>query len=160
MDDDAHAARPLNAIELLKTDHCRLHGLFKDYFDARSESRRYDLLFVLCSDVRRHYALESDVFYPLLAAAIGNTAVLAATATERSRVITLIEEIENADPCGDGLSDQVFSLHRLLTRHVVTTEGATGLFALAEQSRLDCQAAGHLLRQRRDELDGGAHRRW
>jgi hypothetical protein len=43
---------------------------------------------------------------------------------------------------------------------VVTTEGAAGLFALAEQSRLDCQAAGHLLRQRRDELDGGAHRRW
>jgi hypothetical protein len=150
--DTTHSAK---AVDILRVQHRRLTQLFVDYFAARSESRRHDLLPIICRAIKVHLTLEADCFFPLLSLAMGDKSISAAAAKEKELIDSLIDEVEYPDPGGYGVLEQVHVLSGLVKKHVLTAEKPAGLFERAERSNLDGEGAAALLRRRSQELRYG-----
>jgi hypothetical protein len=150
--DTIHSA---NAVDILRVQHRRLMQLFVDYFAARSESRRHDLLPIICRAVKVHLTLEADCFFPLLSVATGDKSISAAAAKEKELIESLVDEVEYPDPGGYGVSDQVHVLSGLVKKHVLTAEKPAGLFERAALSDLDGEGMAARLRRRSQELRYG-----
>jgi hypothetical protein len=152
--DTTHSAK---AVDILRLEHRRLIQLFVDYFTARSESRRHDLLPIICRAVKVHLILEADCFFPLLSRAIGDKSISAVAAREKELIDSLVDEIEYPDPGGYGVSEQVHVLSELVKKHVLTAEKPAGLFERTALSNLDGEGMAALLRRRSQELRYESH---
>jgi hypothetical protein len=148
----SYTTRSAKAIDILRLQHRRLTQLFVDYFAARSESLRFDLLPVICRSVKAHLALEAECFFPLLAVAIGDKTISTAAAKEKELINSLIDELEYPDPGGYGVSQQVHVLSELVKKHVATAEQPAGLFERTAHANLDGEGMAALLRRRSQEL--------
>jgi hypothetical protein len=147
--------RSAKVVDILRVQHRRIIQLFAEYFAARSESRRHDLLLIICRGVKMHLALEADCFFPLLSQAIGDKSISTAAAKEKELIDSLIDEVEFPDPGGYGVSDQVRILSGLLQRHVLTAEKPAGLFERTVLANLDGEGMAARLIKRSQELRYG-----
>jgi hypothetical protein len=144
----------VDAIEILKSDHKRLAQCFSEFFASRSESRRYELIITTCAALKVHIALEAEIFYPEFLNATEDALSHFVAFVNHETVKKLIEEIENADPTGEGFSAQVYELSQLVAHHVREAEKPDGLFAEAQASDMDRDWVGKALLVRRQELAG------
>jgi hypothetical protein len=149
--------RSAKAVDILRVQHRRIIQLFAEYSAARSESRRDDLLPIICRSVKEHLALEADCFFPLLSQAIGDKSISAAAAKEKDLIDSLIDEVEFPDPGGYGVSEQVRVLSGLVQRHVLTAEKPAGLFERTVLSNLDGEGMAARLSKRSQEIRYGLH---
>ncbi|MDB6085017.1 MAG: Hemerythrin cation binding domain protein [Gammaproteobacteria bacterium] len=149
--------QPAGAIEMLQLQHRRLHQLFVDFFAARSESRRYDLMPIICSSVKLHLTLEAECFFPTLSRATGDDWIAKSAEKERACIDALIYELEFPDPGSYLVSEQVYVLSETIRTHIARAERPAGLFERTRMSNIDADALGFLLRRRNRELQEAWH---
>lgn len=138
---------PPHAVAILRKDHLRLTQVFIDYFAAR-ETRRYDLIPFICETVKRHMALDAEIFFPYLARTIGDERLASSAVAEYTAVKHFIEELLHPDPGDFAISERVYRLATMVQRHIRTSESPDGTFAKALCSNMDGAAVGSLLRRR------------
>jgi hypothetical protein len=141
-----------NAIALLKADHREVEALFKEFKKAETATRRRQIAQSICLALRIHTTIEEDIFYPAFLAATGATEIRNEALVEHDGAKKLIAEIESGGPNHPLFEARVNVLAEMIKHHVKEEERFGGMFAKARWSKMDLDALGARMQQRKDEL--------
>lgn len=144
------AAKPADAIKLLKDDHKEVKGWFKDYEKLEDEGEKLALVQKICLALKVHTQIEEEIYYPAAREAIDDDDLLDEAEVEHASAKQLIAEIEAMTP-GDRLYDaKVTVLGEYIEHHVEEEEGE--MFPESRDSSLDLKALGVQMAARKAEL--------
>jgi hemerythrin superfamily protein len=142
-----------DAITLLKNDHREVEKLFKEFEGAKGDGRKEKLAHQICLDLIVHCELEETIFYPACEGTVDEDE-LKEGYVEHDAAKLLIAEIEAAE---EGTDDSFFDtkvhvLSEEIEHHIKEEEGPGGIFAEARKGKLDMEALGERMAQRKKEL--------
>jgi len=144
------AAKPADAIKLLKDDHNEVKGLFKQYETLEADSDKQALADKICLALTVHAQIEEEIFYPATRAEIDDDDLLDEAEVEHASAKQLIAEIQSMK-AGDRLFDaKVTVLGEYIEHHVEEEEGE--MFPEARECDLDLKELGMQLAARKEEL--------
>ena len=144
------AAKPADAIKLLKTDHKEVDTYFKQYETLEDESEKQALALKICIALIVHAQIEEEIFYPAAREALNDDDLLDEAEVEHASAKQLIAEIQ-AMQVGDRLFDaKVTVLGEYIKHHVEEEE--TEMFPEARESGLDLKALGLQMAERKMQL--------
>ena len=147
---DRSAAKPADAIKLLKADHKEVDTYFKQYETLEDEGEKQALALKICTALTVHALIEEEVFYPAAREALNDDDLLDEAEVEHASAKQLIAEIQ-AMQVGDRLFDaKVTVLGEYIMHHVEEEE--TEMFLEARESGLDLKALGLQLAERKAQL--------
>jgi hemerythrin superfamily protein len=145
---------PKDAIALLKADHKDVKTMVGQFNSSRSESKKAQLAQQICAALEVHAEIEEEIFYPAARQALNKNADLIDEAeVEHTSVKELIAKIKGGSPGDDLWEAQVKVLGEYVNHHVKEEEG--DIFPKVRKTKLDLQAIGEQLAQRKAELQGG-----
>ena len=144
------AAKPADAIKLLKDDHKEVKTYFKQYEDLEDEAQKQALADKICLALTVHAQIEEEIFYPATREAINDDDLLDEAEVEHASAKQLIAEIQ-ALKAGDRLFDaKVTVLGEYIEHHVEEEEAE--MFPESRDSELDLKELGVQLAERKAEL--------
>lgn len=144
------AARPTDAISLLKADHKEVKTYFKQYEGLKDEAEKQALADKICRVLTVHAQIEEEIYYPAARAAIDDHDLLDEAEVEHGSAKQLIAEIQ-AMKAADRLFDaKVTVLGEYIDHHVEEEEKE--MFPESRSSDLDLKALGAQLAERKAEL--------
>ena len=144
------AAKPADAIRLLKEDHGEVKGWFKDYEKLEDDADKQMLAKKICLALTVHAQIEEEIFYPAARTGIDDTDLLDEAEVEHASAKQLIAELQ-AMKAGDRLFDaKVTVLGEYVSHHVEEEESE--MFPKIRDSDLDLKALGAQLAERKAEL--------
>ncbi|MDE2403089.1 MAG: hemerythrin domain-containing protein [Sphingomonadales bacterium] len=144
------AAKPADAIKLLKDDHKQVKTWFKQYESLEDESEKQALAEQICEALTVHAQIEEEIFYPAAREAIDDDDLLDEAEVEHASAKQLIAEIR-AMSVGDRLFDaKVTVLGEYIEHHVEEEESE--MFPEARASGLDLKELGAQLEARKAQL--------
>lgn len=147
---DAKAPKAQEAIALLRADHKAVTMLFEQYESARSSTKKKALVEQICTELTVHAQIEEEIFYPQVKAALKDKGLIPEAIVEHATLKNLIAQLEDGEP-GDELYDaKVKVLSEYVSHHV--KEEQDEMFPKVKASKLDLQAMGEELKQRKEEL--------
>lgn len=150
------AAKPADAIKLLKDDHKDVKGMFKNYEKLEDDGDKQALADKICLALTVHTRIEEEIYYPAVRSAIDDDDLLDEAEVEHASAKALIAEIK-AMKAGDPLFDaKVTVLGEYVAHHVAEEE--TEMFPESRGSELDLKALGAQLAKRKAELMVAARR--
>ncbi|HEX3944913.1 MAG TPA: hemerythrin domain-containing protein [Rhizomicrobium sp.] len=145
---------PKDAIALLKADHKEVKAMVQQFNSSRSDSKKAQLAEQICAALEVHAEIEEELFYPPAREALKKNGDLIDEAeVEHTSVKELIAKIKGGSPGDDLWEAQVKVLGEYVNHHVKEEEGE--IFPKVKKTRLDLQALGEQLAQRKAELQGG-----
>jgi hemerythrin superfamily protein len=139
-----------DALTLLRADHKHVSALFDAYENARSTKRKLELSKEICSELKVHTTIEEEIFYPALRRLKGVDDMLDEANVEHAGAKHLIAEIERSSPGDDYYDARIKVLSEYIRHHV--KEEQDEIFPKAKKSKIDLQALGEQLAQRKMEL--------
>jgi hemerythrin superfamily protein len=149
-----------DALDLLRTDHKEVDGLFKDFESARegkNAAMRRGLVTQICDALTVHAKIEEEIFYPALRRASKEAAdLLNEAAVEHQSLKDIIGRLQAA-PTSDVLYDAGVKVLSEYVKHHVREE-ENDIFPKARSADIDLAALGAQLQQRKDELMGNMQR--
>jgi hemerythrin superfamily protein len=140
----------MDALTLLRADHKHVSALFEAYENARSTKRKQELSKEICSELKVHTTIEEEIFYPALRRVKGMEDMLDEANVEHAGAKHLIGEIERSSPGDDYYDARIKVLSEYIRHHV--KEEQDEIFPKAKKSKIDLQALGEQLAQRKMEL--------
>jgi len=144
------AARPADAIKLLKDDHREVKGWFADYDKTEDDTLKQELADKICLALTVHAQIEEEIFYPAAYEAIEDDDLLDEAEIEHASAKELIAQIKGAK-VGDPLFDaKVTVLGEYINHHVEEEEKE--LFPECRDSKMDLKALGEQLAARKADL--------
>jgi hemerythrin superfamily protein len=144
------AARPADAIRLLKADHKEVKTLFEAYQDLDDDAEKQALADKICLALTVHAQIEEEIYYPAARGAIDDDDLLDEAEVEHASAKQLIAEIQSMK-AGDRLFDaKVTVLGEYIDHHVEEEEAE--MFPESRDSDLDLKALGVQLAERKAEL--------
>lgn len=144
------AARPVDAITLLKDDHKEVKTYFAQYEYLEDEAEKQALADKICLALTVHAQIEEEIYYPATREAIDDDDLLDEAEVEHASAKQLIAEIQ-AMKAGDRLFDaKVTVLGEYINHHVEEEESE--MFPESRDSDLDLRALGEQLAARKEEL--------
>lgn len=144
------AAKPVDAIKLLKDDHKEVKGWFKDYESLEDDAEKQALVDKICLALTVHTQIEEEIYYPATREAIDDDDLLDEAEVEHASAKQLITEIQ-AMKAGDRLFDaKVTVLGEYIAHHVEEEESE--MFPESRDSDLDLKALGEQMATRKAEL--------
>ncbi len=144
------AAKPADAIKLLKDDHKEVKTYFKQYELLEDEPEKQALAEKICKALTVHAQIEEEIFYPAAREAIEDDDLLDEAEVEHASAKQLIAEIQ-AMQASDRLFDaKVTVLGEYIDHHVEEEENE--MFSESRESDLDLKALGVQLAERKAEL--------
>ncbi len=144
------AAKPVDAIKLLKDDHREVKAWFKEYENLEADGEKQALVLRICEALTVHTRIEEEIFYPAARAAIGDEDLLDEAEVEHASAKALIAELLAMQP-DDRLYDaKVTVLGEYVSHHVEEEESE--MFPEARDSDMDLKAIGAQLQARKQEL--------
>ncbi|WP_298285168.1 hemerythrin domain-containing protein [Novosphingobium sp.] len=144
------AAKPVDAIKLLKDDHKEVKGYFKQYETLEDDAEKQALADKICLALTVHAQIEEEIFYPATREAIDDDDLLDEAEVEHASAKQLIAEIQ-AMKAGDRLFDaKVTVLGEYIDHHVKEEEGE--MFPESRDGDLDLKQLGEQLAARKAEL--------
>lgn len=149
-------SRQQDAIALLKADHRQVEEWFDQFESTRSDSRKQSLAQKICQALKVHTQIEAEIFYPAFLEATGETDIHHEAEVEHDGAKKLIGEIEASGPDDEYYDAKVTVLSEMIKHHVKEEEQRDGMFAKARSSKMDLDALGEQLAQRKSELMSGA----
>ena len=149
------AVAGVDAIELLKADHRRVEQWFAQFEKARNDDRKLELANRICNALTVHTTIEEEVFYPAFIEATRDADLHHEAIVEHAAAKQLIADIEATGPDDDYYDAKVKVLSEMIKHHVKEEEQPGGMFAEARKSRMDLDALGEQLAQRKLELESG-----
>jgi hemerythrin superfamily protein len=143
-----------DALALLRADHKHVSALFDAYEGARSAKRKQELSKEICSELKVHTTIEEEIFYPALRRVKGAKKqlddMLDEANVEHAGAKHLIGEIERSSPGDDYYDARIKVLSEYIRHHV--KEEQDEIFPKAKKSKINLQALGEQLAQRKMEL--------
>jgi hemerythrin superfamily protein len=144
------AAKPADAIKLLKDDHKEVKTYFKQYETLEDDAEKRALADKICLALTVHAQIEEEIFYPAAREAIDDDDLLDEAEVEHASAKQLIAEIQ-AMKVSDRLFDaKVTVLGEYIDHHVEEEE--TEMFPESRESDLDLKALGAQLAERKAAL--------
>jgi hypothetical protein len=151
---DAVRAEPgTNAINLLKADHRRVTALFRKYETADGAEQKAAIAREVCNELIMHTALEEQIFYAACREAGVDDSLLDEAQVEHDSAKLLISALLQNQPDSDYYDARMTVLAEYIKHHVGEEEkGGSGIFAKARAAKLDMDALGQCIRQRKEKL--------
>ncbi|MEO6091450.1 MAG: hemerythrin domain-containing protein [Novosphingobium sp.] len=150
------AAKPADAIKLLKDDHKEVKTFFKQYEALKDDAEKQHLANRITQALIVHTQIEEEIFYPAVREAIDDDDMLDEATVEHATAKQLIAEIQSMK-AGDPLFDaKVTVLGEYVNHHVEEEE--TEMFPETRDSELDLKALGAQMAARKTELMGTAEK--
>lgn len=147
---DRAAAKPADAIKLLKDDHKEVKTWFEQYEVLEDDAEKQALADKICLALIVHTTIEEEIYYPATREAIDDDDLLDEAEVEHASAKALIAEIK-AMKAGDRLFDaKITVLGEYINHHVEEEESE--MFPESRDSDLDLKALGIQLAQRKAEL--------
>jgi hypothetical protein len=144
------AAKPIDAIKLLKDDHKEVKTWFKQYESLEDDAEKQALADKICLALTVHTQIEEEIYYPATREAIDDDDLLDEAEVEHASAKQLIAEIK-AMKAGDRLFDaKVTVLGEYINHHVEEEESE--MFPESRDSSLDLKALGTEMAARKEEL--------
>jgi hypothetical protein len=141
-----------DAIALLKQDHRDAKELFKEFEKAKGDGRKEKLAHEICLALSVHFQLEEQIFYPACEGTVDEDE-LKEGYVEHDAAKLLVAEIEKNEGADDEFFDtKVHVLQEEIEHHIEEEEGPGGIFAQARKGKLDLDALGEQLAQRKKAL--------
>jgi hemerythrin superfamily protein len=140
-----------DALSVLRRDHRLAEELFAEF--ARSAPQQLDpLARRICKMLRVHTQIEEELFYPAVSRALtaDGAALLEDARREHQQAKESIVRIESMTSENPSFVDEVDVLSRRIAEHVAAEEQE--LFPAVSASKLDLNALGVALAERRDTL--------
>jgi hypothetical protein len=148
------ASRSLDAIKLLTADHREVKGLFQEYqalVDQEAEDdEKQPIAHQICVMLTIHATIEEEIFYPAAQASIKEPELVDEANVEHASAKDLIAQLEASDPSDSLYDAKVKVLGEFIDHHVKEEESE--LFPQTRRARLDMQALGEQLVQRKSAL--------
>ena len=139
-----------DATMLLLADHKLVSGLFEEYENAKSTSKKQQLVAQICQELSVHAQVEEEIFYPAVKKALKDKELIPEATVEHATLKDLISQIEGVEPDGEMFDAKVKVLSEYVEHHV--KEEQNEMFPKAKASNLDMMELGAQIAQRKEEL--------
>ena len=149
-----------DAFELLKADHQKVKGLFKQFKqlkqDEGSGAEKTELVKEICEELKIHTQIEEELFYPAVREAISGDELeegadlMDEALVEHSGAKDLIAQLEEMDVDDELYDAKVTVLSEQIEHHVKEEEGE--MFPKAKRAKVDKQSLGAQMAARKLEL--------
>ena len=116
----------MDAITLLKDDHKTVEKLFKRFEEAgdRAYVRKRQIVDRIIEELSVHAAIEEQIFYPVVRAAVPDTETIALESLEEHHIVKwLLSELDDMDPEHERFDAKVTVLIENVRHHVEEEEG-------------------------------------
>jgi hemerythrin superfamily protein len=144
------AARKNDAVALLRADHKLVNALFEQFEKTRSANKKRAIVAQICTELTVHAQVEEEIFYPAVKAALKDKELIPEAQVEHQTLKDLIAQVENAEPEGEMFDAKIKVMSEYVKHHV--KEEQNEMFVRAKKTRLDMNALGEQLLQRKEEL--------
>jgi general stress protein YciG len=120
------------AVEMLKTDHQRVHSLFEDYETAGGEDK-IAIADKIMKELEIHTAIEEEIFYPAFMEKAGKQGqnMVTEALEEHQSVKTALKELKGMEPDDEAFESTFIDMIHDVEHHVGEEEGE--MFPLAEE---------------------------
>ena len=146
-------AKQIGAIELLTADHDKVKTLFKEFEQLHADGEdgeAEEIARTICQELTIHATIEEEIFYPEVRDAIDDEDLMNEAEVEHESAKDLIAEIEDSDTSDEKYAARVIVLGEYVAHHVKEEEDE--MFAKAKKAKLDMEALGERLMERKQEL--------
>jgi Hemerythrin HHE cation binding domain len=145
----AHAE---DAATLLVEDHRKVRKIFDEFKKLKSGDveKKEDLVRTACTELSIHAMLEEEIFYPAVREKLDETGLIDEAEVEHAVAKQLIGELEEMTP-EEELYDAKFTVLGEYVNHHVAEEEKE-IIPQAKKAKVDMQALGKKIQQRRQEL--------
>ncbi|HEY8433913.1 MAG TPA: hemerythrin domain-containing protein [Sphingomicrobium sp.] len=141
-----------DAITLLKEDHQAVKKLFKEFEDAKGDSRKQKLAHEICLELSVHAEIEETIFYPACEGTVDEDELKEGYVEHDAAKLLIAEITANEDASDDFFETKVKVLQEEIEHHIEEEEGPGGIFSQARKGKLDMDAIGEQLAERKKEL--------
>jgi hypothetical protein len=141
-----------DAITLLKQDHQAVKKLFKEFEDAKGDSRKQKLAHEICLELSVHAEIEETIFYPACEGTVDEDELKEGYVEHDAAKLLIAEITANEDASDDFFDTKVKVLQEEIEHHIKEEEGPGGIFSQARKGKLDMDAIGDRLAERKKEL--------
>jgi hemerythrin superfamily protein len=136
---------------MLREDHKKVSALFEEFEKARSDRRKKEIVATICQELTVHTALEEEIFYPAVKAALKDKELVPEAVVEHASVKDLIAQVRDQEPGGEEYDAKVKVMGEFVKHHV--KEEQTEMFPKAKKAtRLDLVELGEQMQARKQEL--------
>lgn len=141
-----------DAIALLIDDHKKVKKLFKDFEKVKEGNveDKVELVQKTLMELKVHTAIEEEIFYPAVRAAIDDDDLMNEAEVEHDSAKDLIGQIESMEP-EDPMYDARFTVLGEYVNHHVEEEQEE-MFAKVKKAKLDLTALGNEMLTRKQSL--------
>lgn len=148
------AMRPVDAIDLLKSDHREAETLFAQFEKASTSDRKASIVAKICEALTAHVTIEEEIFYGAAREALKKKGedLVDEAEEEHEGIKFKIKELKNAGP-GDVRYDAKVNVLKEYVQHHVKEEERE-LFPKLRRSDFDAEAVGEKLAARKEQLTG------
>ncbi len=146
----ARAAKPQDALAMLKADHKKVSALFDQFEKSRAANTKKKIVAQICQELTVHTTLEEEIFYPAVKAALKDHELVPEANVEHASVKDLIAQVEGVEPDGEMYDARVKVMGEFVKHHV--KEEQNEMFPKAKNTRLDMRALGARMAARKAEL--------
>jgi hemerythrin-like domain-containing protein len=145
----AHAE---DAAKLLVEDHRKVQRIFDKFKKLKSGDveKKQDLVRTACTELRIHAMLEEEIFYPAVREKLDETGLIDEAEVEHAVAKQLIGELEEMTPEEEMYDAKFTVLGEYVNHHVAEEEKE--IIPQAKKAKVDMQALGKEIQQRRQEL--------
>ena len=145
------APRQKDAVALLREDHKKVSALFEEFEKARSDRRKKEIVATICQELTVHAALEEEIFYPAVKAALKDKELVPEAVVEHASVKDLIAQVRDQEPGGEEYDAKVKVMGDNVKHHV--KEEQTEMFPKAKKAaHQDLVELGEQMQARKQEL--------
>ena len=113
----------MNALEVLKQDHQKVKGLFKEATGSPDQSKRKELFDKIDTELEIHAHIEETVFYPELETHEELKDMVAEALEEHQEVKIMLEELEELGSESHDFGSKLQELIESVEHHVEEEEG-------------------------------------
>jgi hemerythrin-like domain-containing protein len=141
------------AIALLTADHDKVKKLFKQFerlHEDQDDEGAAQIAAQICNELTVHATIEEELFYPQVRDAIDDADLVDEAEVEHATAKDLIAQIESMDCTDDKYAAKVMVLGEYINHHI--KEEQNEMFPKARRAKLDMEALGEQLMQRKHDL--------
>ena len=113
----------MNALEVLKQDHQKVKGLFKEATGSLDQNKRKELFDKIDTELEIHAHIEETVFYPALETHEELKDLVAEALEEHQEVKIMLEELEELGSESHDFGSKLQELIESVEHHVEEEEG-------------------------------------
>lgn len=144
-----------DALDILAEDHQKVQKMFEQFKKMKKKEDADDeeiqaLVESACAELTIHTRVEEELFYPAMRDAIDDADMMDEAEVEHASAKQLITELGAMQP-GDDLYDAKFTVLGEYVKHHIGEEEHQ-MFPKAKKAKLDLEALGEDIRQRKQEL--------